>query len=160
MTSIRLSRRRYWARLTPLERALENAANLRDMQYDDAAAAKVLDVALKRNADAAAVDRARALAARAELAVALGEAERLAAVRAELQTVTLSGEERSASATNCGRRRNWRRCRGRAGQVPMLRGDTRSSNGQDWTSPFFPYHRSAIRSSSLMTPSSSSTRAR
>ena len=73
-----------WARLTPLGRAVENAANLRDMQYDDAAAAKVLDVALKRNADAGAVDRARALAAfghgdrgiplQAELAALRGQA--------------------------------------------------------------------------------------
>jgi catechol 2,3-dioxygenase-like lactoylglutathione lyase family enzyme len=83
-----------WSRMPPLVKALETAANLRDMQWDDAAAAKVLDVALARNPDAPAVERARALAARAELAVALGDAERLAAVRAELQKVPLSDEDR------------------------------------------------------------------
>jgi catechol 2,3-dioxygenase-like lactoylglutathione lyase family enzyme len=83
-----------WSRLPALVVALETAANLRDMQWDDAAAAKVLDVALGRNPDAPAVERARALAARAELAVALGEADRLAAVRDELQRVPLSKEDR------------------------------------------------------------------
>jgi catechol 2,3-dioxygenase-like lactoylglutathione lyase family enzyme len=83
-----------WSRLPPLLMALETAANLRDMQWDDAAAAKVLDVALARQQAAAPVERARALAARAELAVALGEVERLAAVRAELQQVPLSNEDR------------------------------------------------------------------
>jgi hypothetical protein len=83
-----------WSALSRLARAIEMAANLRDMQYDDAAAAKVLDVALAKDEPASPVDRARALAARAELALALGDAERARAVRAELRQVRLSDEDR------------------------------------------------------------------
>jgi hypothetical protein len=79
---------------SPLVRALDNAARLRDAKGDDKAAAKVLDVALARNEAASPIDRARALAARAELAVALGDAERAQAVRAELQQISLSDEDR------------------------------------------------------------------
>jgi hypothetical protein len=74
--------------------AIETAATFRDSSGDDESAAKVLDVALARYADAPAAERARALAARAELAVALKEPERLAGVRAELLNVPLSDEER------------------------------------------------------------------
>jgi hypothetical protein len=77
-----------------LAKALAAAARLRDFKTDDAAAAKVLDVALARNEPAAPVDRARALAARAELAVALDDPERAKALRAEFQQVPLSAEER------------------------------------------------------------------
>lgn len=83
-----------WSQLPPLVTALETAANLRDMQWDDPGAAKVLDVALGRKQDATPVDRARALAARAELAVALDEPERLSEVRGELQKLPLSDQER------------------------------------------------------------------
>jgi catechol 2,3-dioxygenase-like lactoylglutathione lyase family enzyme len=61
-------------KLTGLAKALDTAAKLRDESGDDESAAKVLDVALGRYREAVALDRARALAARAELAVALGEA--------------------------------------------------------------------------------------
>jgi hypothetical protein len=47
-----------------------------------------------REETAERVERARVLAARAELAVALGEEERLAAVRAELGRIELTEEER------------------------------------------------------------------
>lgn len=80
--------------LSGLERAIETAGYLRDSKGSDAMAAKVLDVALARYQDATPAERARALAARAELAVALGDAERLAAVRAELQQIPLSDSER------------------------------------------------------------------
>lgn len=81
-------------KLTGLAKAIETAAKLRDESGDDESAAKVLDVALARYPDAPPLDRARALAARAELAVSLGEADRLRAVRAELQGVPLSDEDR------------------------------------------------------------------
>ncbi|WP_437933318.1 hypothetical protein [Sorangium sp. So ce341] len=79
-----------------LGRALRAAARLRDFKNDDAAAAKVLDVALARKEDAdAPLERARALAARLELAVALGEEARARALRAELDEAPLSEEERA-----------------------------------------------------------------
>jgi hypothetical protein len=80
--------------LTGLAKAVETAARLRDESGDDESAAKVLDVAIARYADAPPLDRARALAARAELAVALGDTGKLSAVRAELQSIPLSDEDR------------------------------------------------------------------
>jgi catechol 2,3-dioxygenase-like lactoylglutathione lyase family enzyme len=77
-----------------LAKAIETATVLRDFKEDDAAAAKVLDVALAKDVSADPVDRARALAARAELAVAMGDAERARAVRAELQQIPLSDRDR------------------------------------------------------------------
>jgi hypothetical protein len=82
------------ASLTGLAKAIHTAAKLRDESGDDESAAKVLDVALDRYRDAPALDRARALAARAELAVALGEAERLRGLREELQRVPVSDADR------------------------------------------------------------------
>jgi hypothetical protein len=64
------------------------------MKEDDKAAAKVLDVALARYPAAPALDRARALAARAELALAMGEADRVQTLRAELQQIPLTEEDR------------------------------------------------------------------
>ncbi|MCP3144910.1 VOC family protein [Pyxidicoccus xibeiensis] len=77
-----------------LAKALDAAARLRDFKTDDAAAAKVLDVALARNEPATPLERARALAARMELALALGDPERAQALRAELQGLSLTGAER------------------------------------------------------------------
>jgi hypothetical protein len=77
-----------------LGKALRMAARLRDFKNDDAGAAKVLDVALAKGDPTAPLDRARALAARAELAVALGDAARAQALRAELQGLPLTDEER------------------------------------------------------------------
>jgi catechol 2,3-dioxygenase-like lactoylglutathione lyase family enzyme len=81
-------------KLTGLPKALATASRLRDSKNDDAAAAKVLDVALARYLDAPPLDRARALATRAELAVARGEADRLREVRAELGAIPLSDADR------------------------------------------------------------------
>ncbi|MFP2933370.1 VOC family protein [Pyxidicoccus sp. 3LG] len=75
-----------------MAKALELAARLRDFKGDDAAAAKVLDVALSRNEPTSAEERALALAAREELALALGDDERARAVRAERQGLSLSGD--------------------------------------------------------------------
>jgi catechol 2,3-dioxygenase-like lactoylglutathione lyase family enzyme len=77
-----------------MARALATAAVLRDSKGDDAAAAKVLDAALRRKEPATPVERARALAARAELAVALGDETRAAALLAELEDVPLSEADR------------------------------------------------------------------
>jgi hypothetical protein len=80
--------------LSPLAQALGNAVFLRDTYCNDEAAAKALDNALERNPSASATDRARALAARAELAVALGNAEAARAVRVQLEQISLSGADR------------------------------------------------------------------
>lgn len=78
----------------PLQQAVSTAARLRDFKNDDAAAAKVLDTALKRHPEAAPIDRARALAARVELAAAMGEREVAQARYQELAAVALTTEER------------------------------------------------------------------
>ena len=80
--------------LSPLMRALENVAFTRDVYTDDKSAANYLDRKLKQHAAAPPIERALALAARAELAVALGDAERAQAVRDELAQLSLSDEER------------------------------------------------------------------
>ncbi|SIN87895.1 hypothetical protein SAMN05444166_1407 [Singulisphaera sp. GP187] len=83
-----------WSKLSPMERALETATNFRDMRGMDAAAAKVLDLALAKNPEAAPVERARVLAARAELAVAMGDEACARSTRAELGRLALSDEDR------------------------------------------------------------------
>jgi hypothetical protein len=78
-----------------LATALDTAVWFRDIRgFDDVAAARVLDKALARNEPAPPLDRARAIATRAELAVALGDTDRARTLRAELQQVPLSDEER------------------------------------------------------------------
>jgi hypothetical protein len=52
-------------------------------------------VALAKNGPAPPVERARALAARLELALVLGEQTRARTLRAELQEVSLTEEERA-----------------------------------------------------------------
>lgn len=84
--------------ISPLAHSLENAAFLRDTYTNDEAAARVLDKALARHADAAPIDRARALAARAELAVALGDMTRAAEMLATLKDIALTAEERERYA--------------------------------------------------------------
>lgn len=80
---------------TPLQKALNVAVRLRDFKNDDAAAAKTLDNALARYPDAAPADRARALAARVELAVVLGDADQAQALFEKLGQVALTAEERA-----------------------------------------------------------------
>lgn len=79
---------------SPLLAALDNAIFLRDTYSNDSAAAKVLDKALLKETGAL-MDRARVIAARAEIAVALGETEQSDALREELQRIELSEEERT-----------------------------------------------------------------
>jgi hypothetical protein len=80
--------------LPPLAQALANAVFLRDTYANDEAAAKALDTALERHLSAAPIDRARARAARAELAVALGDPLALP-LQQQLAGIPLSPEERA-----------------------------------------------------------------
>jgi catechol 2,3-dioxygenase-like lactoylglutathione lyase family enzyme len=72
---------------------LHNAAFLRDTYANDTAAASVLEKALRKHPEAAAVDRARVLAAIAELAVAMGDSARARTAQAELQHITLAPQD-------------------------------------------------------------------
>lgn len=83
-------------RRSRLAQALDTVTLLRDFKGDDAAAAKILDAALRRNEAVPPIDRARALAARAELAVALGDEERAETLLAELAQIQLPDEDRAA----------------------------------------------------------------
>jgi hypothetical protein len=82
------------AELSALALALENAVFLRDTYANDTAAAKLLDKALAQHQNADPLERARALASRAELAVALGDSDRAASLRAELRAISLSDADR------------------------------------------------------------------
>lgn len=73
--------------------AFETAVFLRDTYHNDEASAKKLDRALNEYQPAAPAELARVLAARAELAVALGQKERLARIRSALKQVTLTDTE-------------------------------------------------------------------
>lgn len=81
---------------TPLRQALENAVFLRDTYANDDAAAKVLDKALQKNLSGTPLDRARVIAARAELAVALGDAAGVHTFQQALQQIPLTAVEREA----------------------------------------------------------------
>ena len=81
--------------LSGLAKALDNARIFREFKNDDNAAAKILDFALVRyRSDAPVVDYVRVLAARAELAITLGDVERAQTIRNELESVHLSDEDR------------------------------------------------------------------
>lgn len=84
----------YDASLSPLMQALERVKFLRDTYDDDKAAAQFLDRKLQQYPSAPPLERARALAARAELAVAMGDSARAQTVRDELKHLPLSDEER------------------------------------------------------------------
>jgi catechol 2,3-dioxygenase-like lactoylglutathione lyase family enzyme len=85
----------YDEHLSPLLQALENVKFLRDTYHDDKSAAQFLDKKLQQHSSAPPIERARALAARAELAVAMHDHERLQIVRDELRQIHLTDEERS-----------------------------------------------------------------
>ncbi|HEY1014721.1 MAG TPA: hypothetical protein VGE07_18565 [Herpetosiphonaceae bacterium] len=82
--------------LAPLEKALRVAARLRDFKTDDAAAAKALDAALRHNPAEPSLTYARVLAARLELAGALGDAARAGDLRAQLDALPLDPTDRAA----------------------------------------------------------------
>ncbi|WP_091050093.1 glyoxalase [Glycomyces sambucus] len=73
--------------LPPLQRALDNARIYREFKNDDKAAFRVVTSALRRHGDAAPVDRALAYATLVELALALGEPERVPGLKADLAAV-------------------------------------------------------------------------
>jgi hypothetical protein len=80
--------------LSELAQALDHAIFMRDTYANDRSAAKILDAALAWSQSADPIDRARALAARAELAVAMGDTERAQALRRELAQIPLPAEAR------------------------------------------------------------------
>ncbi|NVI98602.1 glyoxalase [Myxococcus sp. AM009] len=83
------------AKLTGLAKAIDNARILREFKNDDKAAARALDIGLARHeAEAPVEDRVRALAARLELAVALGDATTGRALKQQLQALPLSEDAR------------------------------------------------------------------
>ncbi|MDC0675653.1 hypothetical protein [Nannocystis radixulma] len=92
-----------------LAHAVRFAARLRDFKNDDAAAAKVLDLALARPEPGDPLERARALSARIELAVAHSDPTRAEALRAELAALPLSAEQRAELAAELGRTRELER---------------------------------------------------
>lgn len=81
--------------LTGLPRAFATAVMFRDFRNDDKGAAQILDVALARYPDADPAGRARALAARIELAVAMEDAARAQTALAEFQQIALSAADRA-----------------------------------------------------------------
>jgi catechol 2,3-dioxygenase-like lactoylglutathione lyase family enzyme len=80
---------------TGLPRVIDNAARLGDAKGDDAAAASILDAGLARFGVAPAVERARALLYRVELAVRLGDVATAAAATAEARALPLTDHERT-----------------------------------------------------------------
>jgi hypothetical protein len=77
-------------------------ARLRDFKNDDAMAAKLIDVTLAREAGDP-FERARLLAARVEIATALGDLPRAGAARAEIAALPLDGAQRAALAPELAR---------------------------------------------------------
>lgn len=83
--------------MTPLMKALDNATFLRDTYANDPAAAKLLDRKVG-DTTSPAIERARVIAARAELAVALDQPESLAEMRTLLAQIELTEAERTTYA--------------------------------------------------------------
>ncbi len=83
---------------TPLAKIVDVAARLGDAHGDDAAALKTLESGLARFVDATAIDRARALVYRAELAVRLNDHALARSSLSEAQGIVLTDAERSALA--------------------------------------------------------------
>jgi hypothetical protein len=83
----------YEAPRSRLMHAVEMAAFLRDIYTDDKAAAQLLDKALAKDEPAEPIDRALALAARAELAVAMDDTKLSHELRKQLRHVKLSAKE-------------------------------------------------------------------
>jgi hypothetical protein len=79
--------------LPPLRRALDNARIYREFKHDDKAAFRVVTSALRRNGGAPPVDRAVAYATLIELATAMGERERIAGLKSDLEAVLAELDE-------------------------------------------------------------------
>ena len=67
---------------------------MRDVYCNDKAAASVLDRAISKNKSSTPMNRARVLATRAELELAMGNVETAQAIRQELKQIPLSETER------------------------------------------------------------------
>ena len=81
-----------------LARQIDVAARLADAKGDDAAAIATLSRAIDRFPDAPAIDRARALLYRADLAVRLGRQELAAASVADAKAIDLDDADRESIA--------------------------------------------------------------
>ena len=81
--------------LRGLPLAVASAARIGDAKGDDAGAARMLDKALARHAEAPAVERLPALVYRAELANRLGDSEAMQAALTTARALPLSPEERA-----------------------------------------------------------------
>ena len=81
-----------------LAKALENAVVMGDSRGDPGQAAKILDGALRRSADAPAVERVEALAYRAEVALTMSDPARAREVLAELARIELTDADRDRLA--------------------------------------------------------------
>ncbi|WP_327150854.1 glyoxalase [Nocardia sp. NBC_01329] len=91
------------AQLTGLARVLDIARILRDSKNDDKAAERALESGLRRHgAEAGPLDRARAFAALAELAVARENPKKAAERRADLVALALTEAERAELAAELG----------------------------------------------------------
>ncbi|NUP29874.1 MAG: glyoxalase [Nocardia sp.] len=91
------------ATLSGLAQVLDNARILRDFKSDDKAAERAIEAGLHRHgAEAGRTDRARAFAALAELAIALGKPDRAAERRADLAALGLTEAERAELAAELG----------------------------------------------------------
>ncbi|MFD3508871.1 glyoxalase [Nocardia sp. NPDC058666] len=87
--------------LDGLARVLDNARILRDFKNDNRAATRAVEAGLHRfGATATTLDRARAYAALAELAIATEDTDRLAHWKSEFDSVELTSEERTAIITD------------------------------------------------------------
>ncbi|MEU4565022.1 glyoxalase [Micromonospora sp. NPDC023956] len=98
-------------KLKGIARALDNARILREFKNDDRAAVRTLTLALRRYGDTAPpVERALALVALAELAVALDEPDRAEEWIAQLRDTELTDADRQrveSEAANVTRLRDW-----------------------------------------------------
>ncbi len=87
---------------TRLDKAMRTAARLRDFRNDDTSAAKVLEAALRKE-PGDPLERARALLARAEIAIAQGDLARARSARTEVDQLPLDEEHRQALAVELDR---------------------------------------------------------
>lgn len=78
---------------TPLQRSLNMAKRLRDFKNDDAAAAKVLDLAIKKHGDDTSIDFAQVLSARIELGIIMNDIDYAQKLYSQLCNLPLNKED-------------------------------------------------------------------
>ncbi|MCM6775438.1 glyoxalase [Nocardia sp. CDC159] len=85
--------------LTGLQRVIDNARTLRDFKNDDRATSRALESGLRRfGAQATPVDRARAMAMLAEVALATGDSARAAELRGQITDLALTDADQAVVA--------------------------------------------------------------